>query len=126
CRALLEELWPREAQEEHGTVHAIDDRIGQVKHRRLRPVHVFEHDDEGMLGGEHFEQASHRPGSVGRERLADTKDLCEAVPYGRAIGLRGEELAERRCDRLGISAWSPGRLREKLDEWRERDADAVG
>ena len=123
---LFEELGPREAQEEHGTVNALDDRIGQVEHRRLRPVHVFEHYDERPLGGEDLEQAPHRPGGVGRERLADTKDLREAVAHGRPVGLRGQSLAERRRDRLGVSTWSPGRLREQLDERRERDAVAVG
>ena len=46
---LLEELGPGETQEEHAAVHSLDDRVGQIEHRRLRPVHVLEHHDERPL-----------------------------------------------------------------------------
>jgi hypothetical protein len=46
---MLEELGPGQTQEEHAAVHSLDDRVGQVEHRRLRPVHVLEHHDEGPL-----------------------------------------------------------------------------
>ena len=60
-RTLFEELGPREAEEEHGTVDAFDDGVGQVEHRRFRPVHVLEDHDEWSLGGDDLEQASDRP-----------------------------------------------------------------
>ena len=125
-RALFEKLGPREAQEEHGTVDSLDHGIGQVEHRGLRPVDVLEHHDERLLGGDDLEQASDRPGCVGRERLANAEALGESVADGRTVGLIDKPLAERRRDLLGVSPGPSRCLREQLDERRERDADAVG
>ena len=104
---LLEELGPREAQEEHGTMNPLDDGIGQVEHRRLCPVDVFEHHDERLLRGEDLDQAPDRPGGVGRERFADPKDLGEAIAHGGAVGLTDQPFAERRS--RPRSASPPGR-----------------
>ena len=46
-------------------------------------------------------------------------------PDGRPVGLAGQTFAECRRHRLGVSTGPPSGLRQQLDEWRERDADAV-
>ena len=124
-RSLLEEFGPRETEEEHRAVDALDDRIGEVEHRRLCPVHVLEHHHERPLGGDDLEQAPDRPGSVGRERLTDPEDLSDAVADRRPVGLAGQPFAECRRHLLGVSTGPAGGLRQQLDERRERDADAV-
>ena len=105
-RALLHELWPSQAQEEHGAVHALDDGVGQVEHRRLRRVQVVQHDDQRPLGGEHLEQAAHRPRGVGPDRRADSEELRETVTDGRAVRLRDAcaRAAHRNC--RGVPGWS--------------------
>ena len=69
---------------------------------------VLQHHDERPLGGEHLEQASHGPRSVGAERVADPEELRETVTDGRAVRLRGQPLAQVRSDprlsRMGLPA----------------------
>ena len=125
-RALLHELWPGQAEEEHGAVHALDDGVGQVEHRRLCRMQVVEHDDQRPVGGEHLEQAADRPRGVGPDRRADSEELRETVTDGRTVRLRDHPLAQRTRNCRGVPGWRSGCLSEKFDEWRERHSLAVG
>jgi hypothetical protein len=109
-RTLLEQLGTGEAQEENGAVHALDDRVGQVEHRRLCPVQVIQHHDERPLGGEHLEQPPHRPRCVGSERVADAEELGEPVTDGVPVRLCGHQRAERERHRPSVSRGTLRRL----------------
>ena len=107
-------------------VHVLDDRVHQVEHRGLRPMHVLEHHDEGPLRRQDFEQAPHRPRGVGAERVADPEEPCEAVADGGAVRLRGQSRAKGCRHLFGFSRRPPSCLRQQFDERRERDALTVG
>ena len=65
CRARVEELRAREADErDRGTLAPADQVLEQVEERRLGPVHVLEHDDDGPLSRERLEQLAGRPRHV--------------------------------------------------------------
>jgi len=91
-------------------VHVLDDRVDQVEHRRLCPMHVLEHHDEGLLRCQDFEQAPHGPRRVGAERFADPEEPCETVADGGAIRLRCQS-SPKGCGHLfGFSRRPPSCL----------------
>ena len=110
---------------EHRSVQAIDDRIDQIEHGCLGPVHVFEHDDERTLGGEHLEQSSHRPRGVGAARIAHAEELRQSVADRGAVREPGQARTQCRRDYVGVTRRSPHGLRDQLDERRERDPFSV-
>jgi hypothetical protein len=88
-------------------------------------VEVLENHHEWLLRGDDLEHASYCPGSIGCSRLTDTEYLGDPIADGWPVGLAGQTFAECRRHRLGVSSGSAGGLRQQLDEWRERDADAI-
>ena len=78
------------------------------------------------LGGEHLQEAPHRPRGVGSHRRADPEQLREPVADGRAVRLRGHARAQRCRNLLGVPRRSARCLCEQFHEWRERHALAVG
>ena len=91
------EVRPGEAADQHRRVVApAREVLDEVEERRRRPLHVVEHDHDGLRAGERLEQAPDRP----EELVAPGARLCASDclqdPAVDRLGIRlaGEHLAE--------------------------------
>ena len=110
-RTLLEQFGTRETEEHHGpvtcsmTASARCSSIGGSAQCTSSSTTT-----SGRSGSDDFEQASDRPGSVGRERRADPEDLGDAIAHGRSVGFGSQPLAQRRRDLVGVATRSSSGL----------------
>ena len=118
---------PREADDEdRGVLHRLVQVLDQVEERRLRPVDVLEDEDDRALAGKGLEEPSRPPHELAHRELR----IREPHGGGDSVG----DLAVASC-RLGdFSTRDLGRiligdrrgLADRLSEWPEGDAAAVG
>ena len=104
----------------------IDDRLDDVEHRLLRPVHVIEDHDERSVRGQDLEQAADGPRCIGRQRFMNTENLSESIRYRRSVRFVDQPSSKHRCDSLSVRAGEVGGGCEKLDQRRERDPLPIG
>src|SRR5207247_10349590 len=97
-RPLLEQLGPRQAQDENGRVPTeLGDVLDEVEQRRRGPMQVVEHADDRTILRLLFDQLAKAPGDL----------LCG----GRQLGL-----SEQRPERRGsIAFWQRPELLHDLD-----------
>jgi hypothetical protein len=99
-RPGVEELRPREAEQEDRSSRELGNVLHEVEERRRRPVQILEGEDDRPLSRKRFEQAASRPGRLldraRRRRLARRgSDPRRDEP---AIPLAGEDPDGPGCD----------------------------
>jgi hypothetical protein len=98
-RALLEQMWSRNAEDEHRRLGDPGAEIlDQVEQRRLGPVDVFENDDERTLPGQSLEETPDRPEDLagGRTALGSSGQLEHALRDGAGVRVVREQGGDRR------------------------------
>ena len=97
----VEQLWPRRGDHQQGNVgRRLDQVAEELEQRRVRPVQVLDHQDEGPVGGHRLDEASpggEELGLVGAWALGIAQPEQRRQPCPEPLALRG--LADERLQR---------------------------
>ena len=89
---------PGDADGEDRPARPLRELLDQVEQRRLRPVHVLEHEQQRTLAGERLEEAADGPSALagGCRALGEPDQLEHALRYELAVvGLRQDRPQSR-------------------------------
>ena len=123
----VEQLGPREADDEDGRPHPVGEVLDEVEERRLGPVDVLEQEDQRLHVGDPLHDLARRPRDLLRaalslERLHEPCRETENVRDG-LLGAALAQLLERLLERIVVR--DAGRGLHHLAERPVRDALAV-
>ena len=127
ARPGVEQLGPREAEDQHRRAHPVRDVLDEVEQRRLGPVDVLEEEDQRLNVRDPLHHLARGPGDLLRaalpvERLHEPGRETEDV-RDRVLGAALAELLERLLERVVVR--DSGRGLHHLAERPVRDALAV-
>ena len=129
ARALVEQLRPRERQDEDRELaRPLDEVVDEVERARVRPVDVLEHEDDGSAAAQGLEERPPRPEQLGRrDAAAEAQQLEHRLLHPGAIRVAGHDVVDHGLDLLAarllvVALDQPGAAADHLAEGPERHA----